>query len=42
MSSVRDLISAALVDLGAIAGGETPTATEAADSFRRLKFLLET
>ncbi len=31
-----------MLDLGAIAGGETPTATEAADAFRRLNLLLET
>ncbi len=42
MSTVRDLITAALLDLGAIASGETPTAAEAADAFRRLNLLLET
>ena len=42
MSTVRDLITAALLDLGAIASGESPTATEAADAFRRLNLLLET
>jgi hypothetical protein len=42
MSTVRDLITAALLDLGAIASGESPTATEAADALRRLNLLLET
>jgi hypothetical protein len=42
MSTVRDLITAALLDLGAIASGEAPTATEASDSLRRLNLLLET
>jgi hypothetical protein len=42
MSTVRDLITAALLDLGAIASGEAPTATEAADGLRRLNLLLET
>ena len=42
MSTVRDLIRAALLDLGVIASGESPTADEAADAFRRLNLLLET
>jgi hypothetical protein len=42
MSTVRDLITAALLDLGALASGESPTATEAADALRRLNLLLET
>jgi hypothetical protein len=42
MGSVRDLITAALLDLGALASGEAPTATEAADALRRLNLLLET
>lgn len=42
MGTVRDLITAALLDLGAIASGETPTADEAADCLRRLNLLLET
>lgn len=42
MSTVRDLITAALLDLNAIASGESPTATEAADALRRLNLLLET
>ena len=42
MSTVRDLITASLLDLGAIASGESATAAEAADAFRRLNLLLET
>ena len=42
MSTVRDLITAALLDLGALASGESPTAPEAQDAFRRLNLLLET
>ena len=42
MSTVRDLITAALLDLGAIASGESPTAAEAQDALRRLNLLLET
>jgi hypothetical protein len=42
MGTVRDLVTAALLDLGAIASGEAPTATEAADALRRLNLLLET
>lgn len=41
MSTVRDLITASLLDLGAIASGEAATAAEAADSFRALNLLLE-
>jgi len=41
MSTARDLIYAALLDLGAIASGETPTAAEAMDAFRRLNLMLE-
>jgi len=40
MSTVRDLVTAALLDLGAIASGEALTAAEAADAFRRLNLLL--
>jgi hypothetical protein len=40
-STVRDLITAALLDLGAIASGESPTAAEAQDAFRALNNLLE-
>lgn len=42
MGTVRDLITASLLDLGAIASGEAPTAIEAADSLRRVNLLLET
>jgi hypothetical protein len=41
MGTVRDLITASLLDLGAIASGETPTANEAADSLRAVNLLLE-
>ena len=41
MSSARDLIYAALLDLGTIASGEAPTAAEAMDAFRRLNLMLE-
>ena len=41
MSTVRDLITASLLDLGAIASGESPTADEAADAFAALNNLLE-
>ncbi len=41
MSTVRDLVTAALLDLGAIASGEAATAAEAADAFRALNLLLE-
>ncbi len=41
MSTVRDLVTASLLDLGAIASGEAATAAEAADSFRALNLLLE-
>jgi len=42
LSTCRDLITASLLDLGAIASGESATANEAADAFRRLNLLLET
>lgn len=41
MSTVRDLVTAALLDLGAIADGEVPSATEAAGALRRLNLMLE-
>lgn len=41
MSTVRDLIGAALLDLGAIASGEACTANEAADAFRRLNLIVD-
>ena len=41
MSTVLDLITASLLDLGAIASGEAPTAAESADAFRALNLLLE-
>ncbi len=41
MGTVRDLITAALLDLGALASGETPTGAEASDAFRRLNLLVE-
>ncbi len=41
MSTVRDLVTASLLDLGALASGEACTAAEAADSFRALNLLLE-
>jgi len=40
VSTVRDLVSAALLDLGAIASGEVATANEAADGFRALNLLV--
>jgi hypothetical protein len=42
MGTVRDLITSALLDLEAIASGESPTANEAQDALRRLNLLLET
>lgn len=42
MGTVRDLITASLLDLGVIASGESPTAAEAQDAFRRVNLLLET
>lgn len=42
MGTVRDLLTASLLDLGAIASGEALTAAEAQDGFRRLNLLLET
>ncbi len=38
---MRDLVTASLLDLNAIASGEACTAAEAADSFRALNLLLE-
>ena len=40
MSTVRDLIKSALQDLGALAAGQTPTASEQADAFDSLKEML--
>ena len=41
MSTVRDLLRASLLDLGAIASGEAMTADEAADGLRSVNLLLE-
>ncbi len=41
MSTVLDIITASLLDLGAIASGEAPTAAEATDALRALNLLLE-
>ncbi len=41
MSTVRDLVTAALLDLGVIADSEALTASEASGAFRRLNLLLD-